>query len=300
MFLLPLLLLFFVFHPPVSAQIPLYYQLLEAYHPETNSSAPLPVAGQILGVSTSTTTTIPIATNKLTPTPTPIAASTPAPSSGKTVTIAVLGDSMIDTLQTGLPQLQTALSQYFPGRNFKILNYGVGGRDIEYGLYRLTNDYDYRDQHFTNLISQNPDIVVVESFAYNNFGNTQAGYDRQWLALGAVTTTLKNKLPDAKIVIAATIAPNSVIFGNGIPGVNFSALDKIEKSSTIKLYLQNAVNFATSQGFPLADAYHPSLFNNEGLETFINAGDNLHPSGPGGQFFCDTVADTIYKNHLVD
>lgn len=268
------LLTFFIFFASsASAQIPLFYQLAEAYRPliETTISSPVPI-------------------------PSPIPSFIPQ----KTLTIAILGDSMIDTLNPGLPQLQTALHQYFPKYSFQILNYGVGGQNIESGLSRLTTAYDYRGQHFDSLVSQKPDLVVVESFAYNNFGNSQSGIDRHWLDLGAITTTLKRQLPQVKIIIATTIAPNSIVFGNGIKDVHFSALEKIEKSATIKLYLENAANFANSQGFPLADAYHPSLFNNDGLQEFINADDNLHPSGPGGQFFCDTIADTIYKNKLIE
>ena len=293
MFLLIFIYLFFVSANPLQAQIPIYYQLLEAYKspvitynapPSIAIPTPTPTTGQVLGISTS---------------PTP-----PPPKNiggdGKIITIAVLGDSMIDTLQSDLPQLRSALAQYFPNRKFNLLNFGVGGQNIEDGLTRITNDYQYLGNEYQSVVAQNPDIVVVESFAYNNFGNSQAGIDRHWSNLSNITTLIKQKLPNTKIVLATTIAPNSVIFGNGIKDVHFSALEKIEKSSTIRLYLQNLVNFATSQKFPLADAYRPSLFNNEGLKEFINAGDGLHPSGPGGVFFCDTVADTIYRNHLIE
>ena len=265
--------------PPILAQIPLHYQLIESYRPSSDTYIP-PVL--------------------VVPTPAQYPTLSPPPTNyGQTITIAVLGDSMIDTLGPGLPQLNTALGQYFPGRAFKILNYGVGSRDIEYGIYRLTHEYDYRDQHFPSLLSQNPDIVVVESFAYNNFSNTQAGIDHYLTALKALITDIRSALPNTQIVIAATIAPNSIIFGNGVSDLHLTALEKIEKSSTIKLYLQNAIDFATSENIPLADAYHLSLFDGEGLKSFINAGDDLHPSLAGGQFFCDIVADTIYRSHLV-
>lgn len=280
MFLLSLIIICFLSVKPIHAQTPLFYQLIETYHPSTEATDSTPAFA--------------------TPTPSIIVPSPPPHSYGQNITIAVLGDSMIDTLNPGIPQLKSALNQYFPGRSFQILNYGVGGRDIEYGLYRLTNDYDYRNQHFQNLISQNPDIVVVESFAYNNFGNTSTAFNRYQNDLNSIISTIKSKLPSAKIVIAATIAPNSAVFGNGIPNLNLTSADKIEKSSTIKLYLQKAVDFAVSQNLPLADAYHLSLFSNNGLKDFIDQADHLHPSVAGGRFFCDTLADTIYKNHLIN
>ncbi len=287
MILVWLILLFATCTSPVRAQIPLYYQLLEAYHPNgyvahtTGFSNP-----EVLGTSTTLTPTTTISPS--------------ISSDDKPVTIAVLGDSMIDTLGPGIPALKQALKEYFPKKTFNVLNYGVGSRDVEYGLYRLTNNYEYLGNHVENLISKHPDIVVIESFAYNNYGNSQKGIDRHWLAMGAITTTLQQRLPQVKIVIATTIAPNSIVYGNGIKDLHLSAMDKIERSNTTKLYLQNAINFASSQGFPLADAYHPSMTGNDGRREYISSVDNLHPSASGATLFTNLVAETIAKHKLLD
>lgn len=275
---------------PVSAQIPLFHQLIYAYRsssvsfisPSLSVTTPTPANTQILGVST-TTPKFPVNIG----------------GEGKIVKIVVLGDSMIDTLNPNLPQLSTTLNKYYPNVKFNLVNHGCGGGNIEDGLFRLLNDYEYLGTKRSSIISQQPDIIVVESFAYNNFGNSQSGIDRQWLALGAITTNIRQLLPNTKIVLAAAIAPNSIIFGNGISGTQFSSLDKIEKTTTIKLYLQNLINFATSQHFPLADAFHPSLTNGEGNKNLISTTDHLHPSGYGGQFFCDIIAKTIFDNQLI-
>jgi hypothetical protein len=291
------LILFFSFFRPAFAQIPLFYQLLEAYHPASLSysdttsvsslAAILPLT-QIL--SAKPTITTPVTTQVL---------GAAIGGDGKIVTIAILGDSMINTLTPNLPQLQTALQKYYPNIKFNLLNYGAGGSNIDDGLNRLLHDHEYLGKKIPSLISQKPDIIVVESFAYNNFGNSELGINRQWLGLGAIVHNIKTLLPETKIVLAATIAPNSIVFGNGIKDTHFTALEKLEKSKTIRLYLQNLINFATSEGYPLADAYNPSLFDDEGYLPFINSGDHLHPSGPGGEFFCDTVAKTIFDHKLL-
>jgi len=211
----------------------------------------------------------------------------------------VLGDSMIDTLKEGIPKLISALKKYYPNKKFNIINYGVGASNIEYGLFRLKNDYEYLGNNHPSLLSQKPDIIVLESFAYNNFGNSQSGIDRQWLNLGAITTTIKENLPNTAILLAVTIAPNSVIFGNGVPDLRFTAMEKVEKTKTIKLYLQNMINFAGSQNFPLANAYSPSLKGDEGNPIYINRTDNIHPSELGAEFFCNTVAQAISDHNMV-
>jgi hypothetical protein len=273
------------------AAIPLFYQLLEAYHPAPISSSttsiisPTPILPAIALTTTGST---------ISPVPHNVGGE------GRVITIAILGDSMIDTLGSDLPALKKALGQYFPTNVFNLLNYGVGARDIEYGLFRLTNNYEYQGRQVASLISQNPDIVVVESFAYNNFGNTEEGINRHRLLLETITSTLKNQLPNAKIIIATTIAPNSIVFGQGIKDLHLTALDRLEKATTTKLYLQDTVDFAQIKGFPLADTYHLTLFNNDGSTEFINPSDNLHPSTAGATLFSDLIADTIFRNKLLE
>ena len=280
--------------------IPLYYQLLSAYRsPLASSLVQSKASGSVLGLSTSSTQTSPTPTPspKIT-TPTPTQSPSSVGGNGQLTTIALLGDSMIDTLN--LDHLQSSLQQYFPNRKFEIFDYGVGSSDIEYALYRLKNDYRYQGQLHQSLLSLKPDIIVIESFAYNNFGNTQDGFNRQWLALGALTTEIKNNLPNTKILLASTIAPQSSHFANG-SGTTYTAIEKIEKTSTIKLYLQKLNNFASSQGFPLADAYTPSLDSqNQGLSELISTSDHIHPSQLGSQFFSDILSQALQKEKLLD
>jgi hypothetical protein len=290
MFLLLLLFLFstrLLTPQPAHAQVPLFYQLNNAYHSDSfgigffalPTSAPTP---SVLGATTTSNQNG--STN---------------PVSG-TFTIAVLGDSMIDTLTPSLPQLRSALKSYYPQADFKLLNYGFGGSNLEYAIYRLSHEYNYLGRQIPSLISQKPDIIVLESFAYNNYGNSQPGLDKQWQELSTIIADIKKALPNTKIVLAATIAPNSTIFGNGIKDVSFSADQKLEKSTTIRRYLDNLIHFAQSQNYPLADAYHPSLLNDNGNPLYINAGDSLHPSGPGGVLFCNIVTKTIFDSQLIN
>ncbi len=304
--------LFLFFPSPVSAAenqtIPLFYQLISAYKTPLSPSTTNVSPGQVLGTQSSPLTSpVNPATAGPTAKPSPIYPAAAGPTKpkniggdGQIITIAVLGDSMIDSLGAGIPDLETSLSQYFPQKKFNIINYGVGASDLEYALYRLRNNYRYLDTVHPSLLSLKPDIIVIESFAYNNFGNTQDGFDRQWLALGAITTEIKTNLPKTKIILASTIAPQSSSFAVG-SGTTYTAMEKIEKTKTIKLYQKNLINFATSQKFPLADAFTPSLNSkNEGLSQLINDKDHLHPSTLGSQFFCDTLAKTIFDQGLLD
>lgn len=219
----------------------------------------------------------------------------------KSYTIAVLGDSMVDTLGPGVPHLKNALSSRYPGVSFSILNYGVGGTNIDYGIERITNSYAYLGSQIASLTSANPDVVVIESFAYNPFPDSNGGVDRHWLALAKAIDTIKQNLPGTRIVMAATIAPNSQTFGDGAPGIAFTPQDKAERTSIIKQYLESTVKFARSQRLPLADAFHASLDGNgDGVLRYINGGDHIHYSDPGRALLASKITEAITTNHILE
>lgn len=264
--------------------IPLHYQLVSAYQPislrpPTSIVVPTPT-GTVLGIATTTVSSPPQANTVV---------NEPIGGEGKMITIAVFGDSMIETFGQDMPVLKKTLQKSFPNKAFNLLNFGQSATTI-----------DNASSKIPDIIALKPDIIIIESFAYNNFGNTQSGFDRQWQHLSNITSQIKSALPHTKIILSATVAPNSITFANGIPGLHLSSLDKIERTKTIKLYLQNIVNFATSQNYLLANVYKQSLVRNDGNPQLISSADNLHLSERGKEFFSSIVADTISQNKLIE
>lgn len=234
-------------------------------------------------------------------TSTPSAVITPRKTSRIHYTVAVLGDSMVDTLGPGIPHLQAKLDQVFPQTDFTLLNYGVGATNIEYGLERITKDYTYLEKQIPSLVSQHPDIVVVESFGYNPFPFDDGALDKHWLTMGTIIDTLRNQIPGVIVMLAATVAPDSGTFGDNAPGISFDQQSKNQRTSTIKKYLQSTVNFATSQKIPLADAYTPSMLaDGNGNPSYINQGDHIHPSDAGKTLFAEKIVGTLVDNGLLE
>lgn len=272
----------------LSLLFPLYYQLLQAYNPSPyyhpspnitiNTVKILPTT-QVLGQSN-------------------IFSLPPIGGEGKVVNLALVGDSMIDTLSENI--CLSSLQKYFPASKFNLLKYGYGSSTIESATKRLSENTIYLDKENPALLSLDLDIIVIESFAYNNFGNSQKGIERHSQALKEIIDLIKEKSPNIKIVLASTIAPDSISFASGIKNMHFSALDKIEKTNTIKLYLQNLINFAYKNNLPLSDAFHPSLFGQNGLDEFIDPIDHLHPSDLGSELFCDTLGKSLKDNQLMN
>lgn len=216
-------------------------------------------------------------------------------------TIALIGDSMTDTLGENLGLVGDELRRMYPATTFTLLNYGVGGENIVSGIARVTADTRYLGIARPSLISQKPDVVVIESFAYNPFPYETGALDQHWLSMAHMVDAIKANLPKTKIIVAATIAPNSLVFGDGATGIAFGIQDKRERTQTIKQYLENAIRFAQSESLPLADAYHPSLdTNGEGKLLYINPGDHIHYSDAGRQLFARTLVNTMVTNKLLE
>ena len=215
-----------------------------------------------------------------------------------TYVVALLGDSMTDTLGKDLPHLRQLLRENYPQYSFALLNYGQGSTDLENGLFRLTNTTKYLDTYYPPLLSFKPDILVVESFAYNHWSGEKYDLDRQWLTYAKIIDTVKAYSLETKIILAASIAPNFEFFGDG--KLNWGKELKWESSMTTKAYLQNLVNFATSEKYPLADAYHASMdVNGNGIRLFINGGDNLHPSNEGALLYSQKIMEAIKSNQMI-
>lgn len=230
--------------------------------------------------------------------PNPIGGDSLTPSKSS-YTLAVLGDSMVDTLGESLPDLLQLLKQSYPKTNFVLLNYGQGSTTIENGLFRLTNPTKYQGRDYPPLLHLSPDIIVVESFAYNHWGVTTNDLNKQWLTAVNILDTIKKYLPDSKIVLFATISPNPYFYGDG--KLNWSKNTKWDSAITTKAYLQNFISFAQSAHLPLADAYNPSLnADGHGDRKYIDSSDNIHPSAEGKLLISKKIFETIKQNNLIE
>lgn len=234
-------------------------------------------------------------------TPTPTHTLIPLKTKKLHMTIALVGDSMIETLGVGVPDLRRRLSAYYPASTFTIHNYGVGGTNIDSGIARLTHGYIANGYDLPPLSAIKPDLVIFESFAYNHYPLDETALTRHWLAMAKAVDSVRTNLPDAKLLLASTITPNSKTFGDGAPSISYTEIEKHEQVVTIKAFLDNTVRFARSEKIPLANAYNPSVMRDgDGNWTYISRSDHIHYSTKGRLFFADTIFEAIRDNKLLE
>jgi hypothetical protein len=216
------------------------------------------------------------------------------------VTIAILGDSMVDTLGRDLKPLSQTLLQYYPKVNFTLLNYGVGAQKAEEALTQLSQEHNYPNQKLPAPLLANPDIVVIESFAYNHPPTNEEGLRLRRQTLAKIISEVKSKT-HAEVLILATISPNDQKFALGAPGINWDDNQRKIEAQAVRSFIEDTIKYANGAGLPLIDAYTPSLdANKNGKEIYINPVDNIHPSEAGIELVSDLIAQRIQELGLAE
>ena len=227
----------------------------------------------------------PTLTPSPTPTPTPIAL--PKKSS---YSIAIFGDSMVDTMGEELEYLQKVLANKYPQTKFNLYNYGIGGQNIEQGLARFESSFVNRERHFPPIPSLNSDILIIGSFAYNPF----PAHDRNKHYTLLKELAAKAKILSSRIYLMAEIAPLKTGFGKGKNGVNMPENVAYEQAMHILEQLDNIVNLSISENIPLINAYYLSRVDGTfGDPYYVNPDDGIHPSVAGHSFTAQLIVQKI-------
>ena len=221
------------------------------------------------------------------PTPLPtVPPPTPTASFGKSAyAIAIIGDSMVDTMGERLEYLEHALTKKYPSVSFTLYNYGIGSENVEMGFARLNKTFDHQDRHYVALSKLKPDILIVGSFAYNPFFPYDR--DRHWIGLTKLVEEAKKIAP--QVYMLAEIAPLRAGFGRGPQGVNWDENTTYEHSAHVMAQLENVVGLSPILHVPAIDAYHAS----HGLSKYVNSSDGIHPSVAGHEFMAQLIADFL-------
>lgn len=265
----------------------------------------------VLGAMTDTPTATPISLSQVkmmptssplpTPTPTFVPSITPTPKPENKLVkpnpprdsykIAVVGDSMVDTMGERLEYLEHALVARYPNTQFSLYNYGRGSENAEDVLKRFHEPFKHVDRDYPKIDDVKPDIIVVGSTGYNVF--SPYFLDRHWLALTHLVQEAQKITPH--VYMLAEIAPLREAFTKGPMGPNYDTETAVRASGEVTEQVQNAIRLSPVLNVPVIDAYTPSLASNrpEGKPEYVNPSDGLHPSIAGHEFMAGLIADTI-------
>lgn len=205
--------------------------------------------------------------------------------------IAIIGDSMVDTMGNRLEYLEGALKKRYPSTTFALYNYGIGAENVETGLARFGKSFQNTDRNYPPLNSLGADIIIVGSFAYNPFSPFDR--DRHWLTLAKLIEEAKKT--GADVYMLADIAPLRFEFGKGPNGVNWDSTTAYEHSGRIIQQEENAIGLSKNLNVILINVFEKSIVNarSEGKKEYVNPSDGIHPSVKGHEFTAEEIANTL-------
>lgn len=216
---------------------------------------------------------------------------TPSPQPSKTTyTIALYGDSMIDTMGESLDYLSKSLSFKYPKTAFKFYNLGIGSQNVEQGLTRWDEEFHYQNRNFPPIAQIRPDVIILGSFAYNPFPPHDR--NRHYLKLKELVSYAK--LLTQNVYILSEIAPLKEGFGKGPGGINWPQDLANKQAQNIVEQLENAINISKSENITLINAYKESLMEGKfGNPVYVSGHDGIHPSVEGHVLMANLIAKTI-------
>lgn len=212
-------------------------------------------------------------------------------------TIVMLGDSMTEVLGNS-DELKKFLSSYYPDKSFEVLNYGFGATNILSAMDRISQETEH-GRKFRPIEEIAYDLILIESFGQNPLSEypLDEGLKLQSEELQKIINRLKATNPDGKIVLVATISPNSKIFAQN--QVDLSAEKRQEWVEERVAYIKNHIAFAKANHLPLVNIFEKSLLENgDGNADLISTQDFIHPSPEGIVFISHEIADFIYNNAI--
>ena len=238
----------------------------------TPSPTNIPKAVKTQSVSQSPTTTSIVRTKK------------------KEYSIAVYGDSMVETMGERTDYLEHRLNEMFPGVKFDLYNYGIGGENAQKGLDRFGSSFNYKTRKYPPITDLHPDIIIVGSFAYNP--PVPYERDKHWLTL--IELVKRSQGTGAQVYLLSEIAPLENNFGKGPGGVNWPDEMSRDQARKITELLENAVNLGTILGIPVINAYDATNgVGKYGSSAYTDPHDGIHPSVAGHTLMANMIAQRL-------
>lgn len=242
-----------------------------------------------------------------TPTPTPFifrAYTAPIIEKKQVYKIVMIGDSMTAALGPhggGLSEyMNTLYKNDQNSQRILIDNYAKPSNilSVNEELSWKTTISEYT---FGPLLSEDFDLILIESYAYNplsQFG-VDEGIKQQNLALDKLMSILIPAHPKAAIVFVATIAPNIDNYAKTTQ-INSSSAGRAKQAQERISYLKNHITYAQSHNIPLINIYEKSLTEKgDGNMIYINPVDDIHPSFAGIAFVGQEIGNFIHDNQIL-
>lgn len=200
--------------------------------------------------------------------------------------IALLGDSMIDTLDADLPLLKEELEKKYKAE-FTLYNYGIGSENVELGLARFEKPLSYKDRNYPALSELKADVIVIGSFAYNPFEVHDV--NKYWLTMAQLIQ--KAQATKALVFVLADIAPLYEKFGVGT--LDWDTETRKDHAEKVAEQLDSVIALSQTLKVPLIDLYTESKKKERFGDGSLTSNDGIHANEEGRKLVVKRLVEQL-------
>lgn len=217
--------------------------------------------------------------------------------------VALLGEGIFHRWGEDCQELKAEFCRQYTRSAFTFYNHGLEGSRAGNGLWRITSDYLKDGSKKRHLSFCNPDIVIVDSFAYTQFWDGPEGLTeyrdllrRTWEEVERTTT--------AKLLFSLAAQPIREKFLEGAK--NFQHTSKAQRArfaDAVIMYLDEARHIAEDEGWPVADIaveIEKRITDGQSARRFIDGFEGHFPSTLGFQVAAKVIVRAADNHRLVE
>lgn len=219
------------------------------------------------------------------------------------LSVCVLGDSMVERWGPGCPSLEASLRRQYSQVEFEVWNHGMALSRAGNALHRVSQEFrDSRGPH-PSVASRDPAIVIAESLAYSHRGDGPEGMAEYRDLLRRVADEVRSTTR-AHFLFCLALPPHRERFlENDFWHRNTSRATRQRFADDVRLYLDEARRIAQDEMWVLADVpaeVEKALAAGESPRLFTDQSDSLHPSASGYDLMASVITRAIDFHRLVE
>ena len=217
--------------------------------------------------------------------------------------LALLGDGVLHRWGAECVELRTELERLYSQSNFHIHNHGLTNSRVGNGLWRLTADYEKDGEKVRHLSFVNPDIIVVESFAYTQFWDGPEGLSEYRDLLRRIWDEIERTTSAKRLFCVAPAPPRDKFLEGARNFQNTSKAQRSRFADGVLMYLNEARSIAEDEGWLVADAQSEVaklVDGGESARRFVDGHDNFHLSKRGLETLAKMIVRGLDNGRMIE
>ncbi len=210
---------------------------------------------------------------------------------------------MVEKWGADCTQLHTELTRFYTRTSFQITNHGVTGTRAGHGLWRISHDYKNFSGEYRACLSYNdPDIVIIESFAYTNCVDDAESLPEYRDVIRSLWEEIGRTTAAQRLFLVPIPLDRDKFLETSNNYYYTSKVTRQRMADRATLYLEEAINIAQDEEWPTANVYEEVVKKvkaGDKIRRYINQSDCLHPSVYGYQSMARVIVRALDKHEMI-